>query len=70
MTRSERTLWRRWVERRDGDAFAALVKRHARFVYDFARRVAGNTADAEDLTQEAYLRLAEAKPEEPDPSSR
>jgi RNA polymerase sigma-70 factor, ECF subfamily len=66
MTRSERTLWRRWVERRDGDAFAALVRRHARFVYDFARRVAGNAADAEDLTQEAYLKLAEAKPEEPD----
>jgi len=66
MTRSERTLWRRWVERRDGEAFAALVRRHARFVYDFARRVAGNAADAEDLTQEAYLKLAEAKPDEPD----
>jgi RNA polymerase sigma-70 factor (ECF subfamily) len=66
MTRSERTLWRRWVERRDGDAFAALVRRHARFVYDFARRVAGNAADAEDLTQEAYLKLAEAEPQEPD----
>lgn len=66
MTRSERTLWRRWVERRDGEAFAALVKRHARFVYDFARRVAGNAADAEDLTQEAYLKLAEADAEVPD----
>lgn len=66
MTRSERTLWRRWIERRDGEAFAALVRRHARFVYDFARRVAGNAADAEDLTQEAYLKLAEARPEEAD----
>jgi len=33
-----------------------------RFAFDFARRVAGHDADAEDLAQEALLELAEAAP--------
>ena len=66
MTRSEHILWRRWVNRRDAQAFDELVRRHAAFVYDFARRVAGNASDAEDLTQEAYLELADAEPGVPE----
>jgi len=36
-----------------------------RFAFDFARRVTGHDADAEDLAQEALLDLAEAGPSKP-----
>ncbi len=50
----------------DGDAFAPLVERHQRPVYALALRMLGNAADAEDATQEtfvrAYTRLATYRP--------
>ncbi|MCX6345735.1 MAG: sigma-70 family RNA polymerase sigma factor [Armatimonadetes bacterium] len=36
--------------------FDALVKRHHKHAYNIAYRMAGNHADAEDLTQEAFIR--------------
>jgi DNA-directed RNA polymerase specialized sigma24 family protein len=65
MTDTERSLWRRWTERRDEAAFAALVAAHERFVFDFARRLAGHAADAEDLAQQAFLDLAECRGDRP-----
>ncbi len=60
MTRKDAALWKQWCERRDSGAFEALVAAYAPFVYDFARRVTGQDADAEDLAQEAFLDLATA----------
>jgi len=65
VTRTELLLWQRWCDRRDQRAFRALVASHEAFVYDFARRLTGHAADAEDLTQEAFLELAEADRERP-----
>lgn len=42
--------------RGDKREFDALVSRHHRQAYNIAYRLAGNHADAEDLTQEAFLR--------------
>jgi RNA polymerase sigma-70 factor (ECF subfamily) len=42
--------------RRDRQEFDALVRRCHRQAYNIAYRLAGNHADAEDLTQEAFLR--------------
>ena len=42
--------------RRDRKEFDALVRRFHRQAYNIAYRIAGNHADAEDLTQEAFLR--------------
>ncbi len=65
MTQNDAALWKRWSERRDGSAFEALVAAYAPYVYDFARRLTGQAADAEDLTQEAFLELATAPSDRP-----
>ena len=65
MTQDDAALWKRWSERRDGSAFEALVAAHASYVYDFARRLTGQDADAEDLAQEAFLELATAPVDRP-----
>ena len=52
------TLLDRWRERRDGDAFAELARRHSPVVFDLTCRVLGDRAGAEDVLQEALLSLA------------
>ena len=41
----------------DGGCFEALYSLHKRRVYSLCLRMTGNTAEAEDLTQEAFLQL-------------
>ncbi|HEY6770475.1 MAG TPA: sigma-70 family RNA polymerase sigma factor [Candidatus Sulfotelmatobacter sp.] len=41
----------------NADAFQALYDRHKRRVYSLCLRMTANTAEAEDLTQEAFLQL-------------
>ncbi|MGD0225935.1 MAG: sigma-70 family RNA polymerase sigma factor [Terriglobia bacterium] len=45
------------AQRGDEEAFAALFETHKRRVYSLCLRMTGNTAEAEDLTQEAFLQL-------------
>ena len=40
----------------DRDAYRVLVERHSRNVYQMAYRMTGNTQDAEEVVQEAFLR--------------
>lgn len=48
------------VRSRDRQAFKLLVSRHQRPIFNFTYRFMGNRADAEDLTQETFLRIWKA----------
>lgn len=41
----------------DRQAFRVIVENHQSFVYAVAYRMVGNRAEAEDITQEAFIRL-------------
>jgi len=45
------------AQKGDEQAFAALFEAHKRRVYSLCLRMTGNVAEAEDLTQEAFLQL-------------
>jgi RNA polymerase sigma-70 factor, ECF subfamily len=47
----------RLAQRGDAAAFERLYRLHSRRVYSLCLRMVGNTAEAEDLTQEAFLQL-------------
>lgn len=57
---ADRSADRDLVERcrnRDGAAFNEVVDRYKTKVYNYLLRMMGNAADAEDLTQEVFVRL-------------
>ena len=53
---SDEYLMRR-VQQGDESAFSMLVQRHTQSIHAFIYRLCGNRGDAEDITQETFLRL-------------
>src|SRR5438874_10680061 len=51
-------LLHQFQARRDGQAFAELVRRHGPMVYGTCRRIANNGADADDAFQATFFVLA------------
>jgi RNA polymerase sigma-70 factor (ECF subfamily) len=50
------TVWVRQAQKGDKQAFCELVILHQTFVYNLALRASGNAQEAQDLTQEAFLK--------------
>jgi RNA polymerase sigma factor (sigma-70 family) len=55
----ERSLIRQYAITRDAGVFAELARRYAGLVYGTSLRITRNTSDAEDVTQECFLQLAQ-----------
>lgn len=51
-------LWDRWARGRDAEAFTEIVRRHSGMVYATCRRILGNAAEAEEVAQDCFMRLA------------
>ncbi|MBX3179721.1 MAG: sigma-70 family RNA polymerase sigma factor [Candidatus Hydrogenedentes bacterium] len=62
MNVNDAELFDRWRQRRDADAFAEIVSRHADMVYGACLRVLGNASDAEDAAQECFVALMGCRP--------
>ncbi len=59
MNTNDLALLDRWRRQRDAEAFRELVARHAGMVYGTCCRILGNATDAEDVTQDCFLQLAQ-----------
>ena len=55
------TTLERWVGQRDAEAFQELVGAYSGMVYGACLRVLGNTAEAEDVSQECFAALSQVK---------
>jgi RNA polymerase sigma-70 factor, ECF subfamily len=55
---NDQALLIRYARSRDAVAFAQLVQQYSGLVFSVAQRVTGNTATAEDITQDCFFALA------------
>ncbi len=56
---TDESLFERWAERRDAEAFREIASRYAAMVYATCTRILRNATDAEDVTQECFETLAQ-----------
>ncbi len=61
MPANDSTLLVRWIRDRDAEAFAEIVARHSAMVYATCSRILRDAAEAEDITQECFLKLTTFK---------
>jgi RNA polymerase sigma factor (sigma-70 family) len=61
MAVSDVALMNRWIKESDGEAFAEIVSRHSAMVYGTCVRILRDAAEAEDVTQDCFIKLARAR---------
>ena len=58
---SDVALINRWIKESDGEAFAEIVSRHSGMVYGTCVRILRDAGEAEDATQDCFIKLARAR---------
>ncbi|GMW01671.1 MAG: hypothetical protein AMXMBFR84_28080 [Candidatus Hydrogenedentota bacterium] len=61
MSGGMRSAWDRWANQNNTKTFDELVKRYSGMVYGTCRRMLGDSAEAEDATQECFVALAQSQ---------
>ena len=61
MNSMDSILWDRWRQQRDPDAFAELMHRYSGMVLASCRRILGDAALAEEVTQDCFLELMQSR---------
>ena len=61
MATNDSALLGRWIREQDADAFTEIVSRHSAMVYATCCRILLDAAEAEDVTQECFLKLTTFK---------
>jgi len=56
---SDLTLLDKWNSSRDARSFREIALRHSSMVYGTCRRILASASDAEEVTQDCFLKLAE-----------
>jgi len=56
---SDTYLLQRWLSQRDPHAFREIASRHSSMVFSTCKRILRDAAEAEDVTQECFLTLAQ-----------
>ena len=63
---SDQALMTRWIEHRDAQAFKQLTSKYGGAVYGVCMRILRNSNDAEDVSQQCFIALANIKGRMPD----
>ena len=58
MSTAENELLALYARTRDAEAFQALVEKHCDMVFATSKRIVGETADAEDISQDCFILLS------------
>jgi len=58
---SDIDLINKWIKESDSEAFAEIVKRHSGMVYGTCVRMLGDAVEAEDVTQDCFVKLGEIR---------
>ncbi len=61
MSATDFSLLEQWTRTRDAKAFKEIAVRHSGMVFATCRRILGNAADAEDVTQECFVKLTQSR---------
>ncbi len=66
MYSADQALMNKWVRNRDAQAFKSIASKYGGTVYGASMRILRNASDAEDVTQQCFLALANIKGRLPD----
>ena len=58
MSTKDTALFQQWTQHKDPEALAAIIRQHTSMVYATCMRILANPTDAQDITQECFIKFA------------